>query len=156
MFEIPCLSRLLSVVKKNGKSARNLVKNDYETISFNFSKIFQANHPHTQHPAPWSPRQRCAPQRRTPATSHRHGTDDSVRTRPHPGRHVAAAARPEPQNTCGQSQTRTPDPAKVGLCRRRHATGRQPAGTAQQRSVTTDNNQRRSVSWISSRRGPNF
>ena len=37
MFEPPRLSQLLLVVKKNGKSFRKLVKDDYETISVNLS-----------------------------------------------------------------------------------------------------------------------
>ena len=37
VFEHPRLSPLLSVAEKNEKSVRKLVKNDYETISVNFS-----------------------------------------------------------------------------------------------------------------------
>ena len=37
VFNYPRLSRLLLVIEKNGKSVRKLVKNDYETVSVNFS-----------------------------------------------------------------------------------------------------------------------
>ena len=38
MFEHPRLSRLLLVVKENEEIVRKFVKNDYETISVNFSQ----------------------------------------------------------------------------------------------------------------------